>query len=61
MCGIAGVIGRNDERAFGPMLRTMERRGPDQEGVWRGGGAALLHRRLSVVDLEHGRQPMTLN
>lgn len=60
MCGIAGVIGQGDERGYGPMLETMARRGPDQEGVWLGTAAALLHRRLSVVDLAHGRQPMTL-
>ena len=61
MCGIAGIIGRGDVSACGPMLETMTKRGPDQEGLWLGAGAALLHRRLSVVDLENGRQPMTLN
>ena len=61
MCGIAGIIGRGDESAYDEMLGTMARRGPDQEGIWLGAGTALLHRRLSVVDLEHGRQPMTLN
>ena len=60
MCGIAGIIGRSDGRAYPPMLETMARRGPDQEGLWLGTGAALLHRRLSVVDLEHGQQPMSL-
>ena len=61
MCGIAGIIGWSDERAYPPMLETMARRGPDQEGLWLSAGAALLHRRLSVVDLEHGRQPMSLD
>ena len=61
MCGIAGIIGRGDEGAYTPMLETMARRGPDQEGIWLGAEAALLHRRLSVVDLANGRQPMTLN
>jgi asparagine synthase (glutamine-hydrolysing) len=60
MCGIAGIIGRGDETAYGRMLKTLERRGPDQEGAWLCGGAALLHRRLSVVDLQNGRQPMAL-
>ncbi len=60
MCGIAGIIGRSDEASCRRMLQTMERRGPDQEGTWYGQGAALLHRRLSVVDLENGRQPMAL-
>ena len=61
MCGIAGIMGRSDENAYGPMLETMARRGPDQEGLWLDTGAALLHRRLSVVDLLHGRQPMFLD
>ncbi len=60
MCGIAGAIGRGDEASYRRMLRTMERRGPDQEGAWYADGAALLHRRLSVVDLKNGRQPMAL-
>lgn len=61
MCGIAGIIGRGDERAYEPMLETMARRGPDQEGFWLSSGAALMHRRLSVVDLANGRQPMALD
>ncbi|NLV59391.1 MAG: asparagine synthase (glutamine-hydrolyzing) [Clostridiales bacterium] len=60
MCAIAGIIGRSEDGAYGPMLETMERRGPDQEGLWVDPGAALLHRRLSVVDLANGRQPMEL-
>ena len=40
------------------MVDTMSRRGPDAGGVWIGGPAALGHRRLSVIDLEGGKQPM---
>lgn len=61
MCGIAGIIGRGEDSAYGTMLETMARRGPDQEGLWLSAGAALLHRRLSVVDLANGRQPMSLH
>ncbi|ERE00159.1 asparagine synthase [Pseudogulbenkiania ferrooxidans EGD-HP2] len=41
------------------MTRTMALRGPDDEGLWLDRHAALGHRRLSIIDLEGGRQPMT--
>ena len=41
------------------MLATMKRRGPDQEGTWLTGNGLLVHARLSVIDPENGRQPMT--
>ncbi|MGW4055455.1 asparagine synthase (glutamine-hydrolyzing) [Streptomyces sp. NPDC004779] len=64
MCGIAGWIdfGRDltQERAVvDAMTQTMACRGPDAEGVWIDRHAAIGHRRLSVIDLEGGRQPMT--
>lgn len=64
MCGIAGWIdfGRDltRERAtVDAMTHTMACRGPDDEGVWMAPHAAIGHRRLSVIDLEGGRQPMT--
>lgn len=64
MCGIAGWIdyGRDltQERAIvDAMTQTMACRGPDAEGVWIDQHAAIGHRRLSVIDLEGGRQPMT--
>ncbi|GGY69496.1 asparagine synthase (glutamine-hydrolyzing) [Streptomyces xanthochromogenes] len=64
MCGIAGWIdfGRDltQERAtVDAMTQTMACRGPDDEGVWIAPHAAIGHRRLSVIDLEGGRQPMT--
>ncbi|MCD7786265.1 MAG: asparagine synthase (glutamine-hydrolyzing) [Oscillospiraceae bacterium] len=64
MCAIAGVIDFASARALPPetverMLATMRRRGPDQEGTAADGPATLLHRRLSVMDLQGGRQPMT--
>ena len=64
MCGIAGLVGEADGRAargaVGGMVRALERRGPDGEGVEAWGGAVLGHRRLAIFDLsEAGRQPMT--
>lgn len=63
MCGILGVFYRDgrpvDRERFVRALRTLERRGPDQEGVILEPGVGLGHRRLSILDLsERGRQPM---
>ena len=61
MCAIAGLIGvAYDEACLHAMERTMERRGPDQKGVYLEPELALLHARLAVVDPEGGRQPMQL-
>ncbi|MFI8931135.1 asparagine synthase (glutamine-hydrolyzing) [Streptomyces sp. NPDC053474] len=64
MCGITGWLDYERDLATASttvraMTRTMACRGPDAEGVWIGGHAALGHRRLSVIDLDGGRQPMT--
>lgn len=63
MCGIAGwaELGRDLAPQAGSveaMVRTMTCRGPDAAGLWHGRGAALGHRRLSIIDLDGGRQPM---
>jgi asparagine synthase (glutamine-hydrolysing) len=63
MCGIAGWVDfsrdvRQDEKTLEAVTRTMACRGPDAEGMWAGRHAALGHRRLSIIDLEGGRQPM---
>ncbi|NGO67597.1 asparagine synthase (glutamine-hydrolyzing) [Streptomyces boncukensis] len=66
MCGIAGWIDFERDVSREPatvaaMTRTLACRGPDAEGLWTAGNgrAALGHRRLAVIDLEGGRQPMT--
>ncbi|MBC8741627.1 asparagine synthase (glutamine-hydrolyzing) [Paraburkholderia sp. UCT31] len=63
MCGIVGWV--DYERDLGEqkpiieaMTRTMALRGPDAQGIWIDRHAALGHRRLSVIDLEGGAQPM---
>ncbi|MEU7277175.1 asparagine synthase (glutamine-hydrolyzing) [Streptomyces sp. NPDC045431] len=68
MCGITGWISydRDQNRAPGAsdvmdaMTRTMACRGPDDCGTWAKGPAALGHRRLAVIDLPGGHQPMTV-
>ncbi len=61
MCGIAGEIrldGPPDEAAVRRMADCLRHRGPDAEGHHRDGPAALAHRRLSILDLSGGAQPM---
>jgi len=64
MCGITGWVSYNrnlaSERAtVDAMTETMSCRGPDDAGTWIAGPAALGHRRLAIIDLPGGRQPMT--
>ncbi|WP_037911684.1 asparagine synthase (glutamine-hydrolyzing) [Actinacidiphila yeochonensis] len=65
MCGIAGWISyqrdlRAEQAAVDAMTETMSCRGPDDRGTWVSGPAALGHRRLAVIDLPGGRQPMSV-
>ncbi|MCK6554776.1 asparagine synthase (glutamine-hydrolyzing) [Candidatus Binatia bacterium] len=65
MCGIAGIF----DRAHAPdpergdiltrMTRTLTHRGPDDEGYYLDGPAGLGHRRLSIIDLAGGHQPVS--
>jgi asparagine synthase (glutamine-hydrolysing) len=63
MCGIVGIFGYNG--ATGPirekalsMARKIRHRGPDWSGVYADKMAVLAHERLSIVDVEHGAQPL---
>lgn len=66
MCGIAGLITQNPEARIGAMLKAIEHRGRDDEGVWtssaindEGQRVAFGHRRLSIIDTSSaGHQPM---
>lgn len=63
MCGITGWVDfgrdlRNERAAIEAMTATMTPRGPDAGGVWCSEHAAIGHRRLSVIDLPNGKQPM---
>ena len=60
MCGIAGFISpaRADAAALAPMLARIAHRGPDGQGTFVEGPAALGHRRLAIIDLQGGAQPL---
>ena len=62
MCGIAGMIGRVDEPAsfqhIHQMCQTLVHRGPDDEGIVVRGNVGLGMRRLSIIDLAGGHQPI---
>src|SRR5678815_36884 len=60
MCGIygmAGELGASDGLLLA-MDRALHHRGPDENGAWRDPGCALGMRRLSIIDLDSGRQPV---
>lgn len=60
MCGLAGVVGDREVASRLPSaVEALRHRGPDDEGVWAADGVGLAATRLSVIDLEHGHQPMT--
>src|SRR5512144_2955346 len=64
MCGICGVALSSrssrtiDRETIVRMRDVMTHRGPDAEGLFIEPGVGLGHRRLSIVDVVHGRQPM---
>ncbi|MFB6298261.1 MAG: asparagine synthase (glutamine-hydrolyzing), partial [Salinirussus sp.] len=61
MCGIAGVDADDgvDRDALVRMQRCLEHRGPDDSGVYVDGTTGLAHRRLSIVGVDSGQQPIT--
>jgi asparagine synthase (glutamine-hydrolysing) len=64
MCGIAGIVRFDpreavDEARLKRMRDVLRHRGPDGEGLWVDGAVGLAHRRLSIVDVAGGHQPMS--
>jgi asparagine synthase (glutamine-hydrolysing) len=59
MCGIAGVFGRPEGDVVATMLAALVHRGPDDGHQVSGRSFALGARRLSIVDLQGGRQPLS--
>jgi asparagine synthase (glutamine-hydrolysing) len=65
MCGIVGWVSfgrdlRREAAVIRAMTGTMSLRGPDAEGIWLAEHVGLGHRRLAVIDLPTGAQPMTV-
>jgi asparagine synthase (glutamine-hydrolysing) len=60
MCGFTGFIGetRNSAAVLEKMMDQIIHRGPDSSGMFTENEAALGFRRLSIIDLEHGSQPL---
>ena len=63
MCGIAGIFHLDTPKPVDParirtMIDAIAHRGPDGEGIWTAPGVGLGHRRLSIIDLAGGDQPM---
>jgi asparagine synthase (glutamine-hydrolysing) len=64
MCGICGVFGHRDQVGKGEqqtveaMKRILRHRGPDGEGTFTSESGVLGHRRLAIIDIENGQQPM---
>ena len=63
MCGIAGIIGKdkNNKKYIKKMCDRIAHRGPDDENYYIGKNVALGHRRLSIIDISGGIQPMFSN
>jgi asparagine synthase (glutamine-hydrolysing) len=64
MCGIAGILeferdAKADAGALAEMCRVMAHRGPDDDGFYSEGGVGIGMRRLSIVDLATGHQPLS--
>ncbi|MBI2191364.1 MAG: asparagine synthase (glutamine-hydrolyzing) [Planctomycetes bacterium] len=63
MCGICGIVSVDGGRPIDPaplegMNQALRHRGPDDSGVYQDDFAALGHRRLSIIDVERGHQPL---
>ena len=63
MCGIAGLINKDatpvDAGLLARMAAAIAHRGPDEEGAYADGPVGFHHKRLAIIDLKTGRQPMT--
>jgi asparagine synthase (glutamine-hydrolysing) len=58
MCGLAGCFGIKDEKTINRMLDTLRHRGPDDQGIIAQENMVIGHRRLSIVDVDGGHQPI---
>ncbi len=62
MCGIVGIVNNNSRPAEREIIERMNRaiahRGPDDDGFYINENVALGMRRLAIIDLAHGKQPI---
>ncbi len=62
MCGIVGIVDKRervvDEALLGRMCAAIQHRGPDDDGFYVNGSVGLGMRRLSIIDVKGGRQPI---
>lgn len=58
MCGICGFTGLGSQADLEKMTASLAHRGPDDSGIFMDGNLGLGHRRLSILDIAGGRQPM---
>src|SRR5678816_1442298 len=65
MCGFVGIVNKNgqnvDSSLLSQMASTIKHRGPDEEGFLTEDHLGFFHKRLSVIDLATGQQPMSFN
>ena len=65
MCGIVAIINKSGVKADYNILKkmadTIHYRGPDEDGVMIEGPIGFFHKRLSIIDIAGGQQPMTYN
>jgi asparagine synthase (glutamine-hydrolysing) len=63
MCGFVGILNKNGHgvrpEILKDMANTIHHRGPDEEGMFISGNCGFYHKRLSIIDLKTGQQPMT--
>lgn len=64
MCGIIGIVNfkrdiKEQEILISKMMNSLEKRGPDESGIYLDHNVNLGHRRLAILDIENGKQPMT--
>ena len=64
MCGISGIFEFDSGQPISRELihrmnETLRHRGPDDEGIFVGPGIGLGHRRLSIIDVAGGHQPIS--
>ena len=58
MCGIFGINKKENQNFINKIIKNNNHRGPDQNDFYQDDKLTLIHNRLSILDIEHGCQPM---